>query len=45
MYYKKIPSKIRVLEFKLLVWRDRPGGWWKSPLLKKALSFIEFLAN
>lgn len=45
MHNKKIPSRIRVLDYHLLMWIDRPGRRWKGPLLKKLMSVVEFLAN
>lgn len=42
---KKMPPRIRVLDYHLLVWIDRPGRRWKGPILKKLMSVVEFLAN
>ena len=45
MHDQKMPSRIRVLDYHLYMWVDRPGRRWKGPLLKKLMSIVEFLAN
>ena len=45
VYYGKMPSKIRVAPYMLLIWKDRKHSKIKNLLLKKLLTICELLAN
>ena len=45
VYYGKMPNKIRVTPYLLLIWKDRKYAKIKNVLLKKLLTLCEWLAN
>ncbi|MGB9672066.1 MAG: hypothetical protein ACPLZY_02850 [Candidatus Norongarragalinales archaeon] len=45
VYMGKMPSRIRVTPYLMLIWVDRPHRRLKDLFLKKLLTLAEFLAN
>jgi len=43
MHSGLMPINLRCREYRLLVWKDRPGARWKNRLIKPLMSLLESL--